>query len=151
MKLAEALKMRSDLDLRLRQLEIRLNNNSKVQEGDEPSEDPKVLLAELDTITEQLMDLIRRINITNSLTKDRNGATLAELLARRDVMKRKGEMLRTFIDHASNRAERRVSTDIKIVSTVDVKALRKQADRISEDVRKTDNSIQELNWITELI
>ena len=151
MKLAEALKMRSDLDLRLRQLEIRLNNNSKVQEGDEPSEDPKVLLAELDTITEQLMDLIRRINITNSLTKDRNGATLAELLARRDVMKRKGDMLRTFIDHASNRAERRVSTDIKIVSTVDVKALRKQADRISEDVRKTDNSIQELNWITELI
>ncbi|MBR4504587.1 MAG: DIP1984 family protein [Candidatus Methanomethylophilaceae archaeon] len=151
MKLAEALKMRSDLDLRLRQLEIRLNNNSKVQEGDEPSEDPKVLLAELDTITEQLTDLIRRINITNSLTKDRNGATLAELLARRDVMKRKGDMLRTFIDHASNRAERRVSTDIKIVSTVDVKALRKQADRISEDVRKTDNSIQELNWITELI
>ncbi len=151
MKLAEALKMRSDLDLRLRQLEARLNNNSKVQEGDEPSEDPKALLAELDTITEQLMDLIRRINITNSLTKSKDGSTLAELLARRDVMKRKGDMLRSLIDHASNRTERRVSTDIRIVSTVDVRALRKQADRVSEDVRKTDNLIQELNWTTELI
>ena len=41
MKLAEALKMRSDLDIRLRQLGDRLNLNSKVQEGDQPSEDQR--------------------------------------------------------------------------------------------------------------
>ena len=66
MKLAEALSMRSDLNTRLYQLQARLNNNSKVQEGEEPSEDPKALLAELDDVTSRLQDLISRINMTNS-------------------------------------------------------------------------------------
>ena len=50
MKLAEALSMRSDLNTRLYQLQVRLNNNSRIQEGEEPSEDPQALLAELDEV-----------------------------------------------------------------------------------------------------
>ena len=38
MKLAEALILRSDLQKRIEQLRVRLNNNAKVQENDEPSE-----------------------------------------------------------------------------------------------------------------
>ncbi len=151
MKLAEALKMRSDLDIRLRQLQERLSLNSKVQEGDTPSEDPKVLLAELDTITAQLEDLITRINLTNSRTVSKNGETLAALLARRDVSTRKAEILRSFLNDASRKTERRTATDIKIVSTVDVRELRKQADHMAAVARATDNTIQELNWTTDLI
>jgi len=47
MKLAEALHLRADLQKRIAQLGDRLNNNARVQEGDEPAEDPAVLLAEL--------------------------------------------------------------------------------------------------------
>ena len=151
MKLAEALKMRSDLDIRLRQLQERLSLNSKVQEGDKPSEDPKVLLAELDTVTAQLEDLITRINITNSRTVSKEGVTLAALLARRDVMIRKSEILRSFLNDASRKTERRLSSEIKILSTVDVRELRKEVDRIAVVARSTDNTIQELNWITDLV
>lgn len=76
MKLAEALSMRSDLNSRLYQLQVRLNNNSKVQEGEEPSEDPQALLTELDDVTFRLEDLVSRINLTNSRTVSSNGMTL---------------------------------------------------------------------------
>ena len=136
MKLAEALSMRSDLQERLYQLETRLENNSKVQEGEEPNEDPAALLAELDTVASQLEDLVGRINLTNSTTVC-DGTTLAQLVAHRDVSKRKAQILRSFLDSAS--------------STVNVKEMRKSVDDIAEDVRRTDMRIQELNWTTELV
>ena len=151
MKLAEALSVRSDLQERLYQLETRLDNNSKVQEGDAPNEDPAALLAELDTVTSQLEEIIGRINVTNGATKASDGRTLAQLVAHRDVMKRKAQMLRNFLDSASSTVSRHSASEIRIVSTVDVKQLRKTADEVAEDVRKTDMAIQELNWTTELI
>ena len=48
MKLANALSQRSELQERIRQLEYRLQNNAKVQEGETPAEDPMELLRELD-------------------------------------------------------------------------------------------------------
>ena len=48
MKLATALSERSDLQKRLSEIGIRLNNNSKVQEGEEPSESPQELMQELE-------------------------------------------------------------------------------------------------------
>ena len=149
MKLAEALSARSDLNTRLYQLQTRLNNNSKVQEGDEPSEDPSSLLAELDDAT--MRHLIARINLTNSVTRSKDGRTLTELIARRDVLTRKAEILRSFLDEASCTVNRSSASEIRIVSTVNVKELRKTVDSISEEVRLTDTAIQELNWTTELI
>ena len=49
MKLAEALSIRKDLQTRISELTARLMNNVKIQEGDEPAEDPKDLLKELDS------------------------------------------------------------------------------------------------------
>ena len=48
MKLAEALSIRKDLQKRVQQLGQRIQNNVKVQEGDEPSELPEELMKELD-------------------------------------------------------------------------------------------------------
>lgn len=151
MKLAEALSMRSDLNTRLYQLQARLNNNSKVQEGEEPSEDPKALLAELDDVTSRLQDLISRINMTNSRTFSSDGSTLTQLIAKRDVLTRKAEILRSFLDEASCKIGRGSASEIRVVSTVDVRELRKTVDSLSEEIRITDTRIQELNWTTELI
>ena len=45
MKLANALSQRSELQERIRQLEARLLDNARVQEGEQPAEDPEELLA----------------------------------------------------------------------------------------------------------
>ena len=49
MKLAEALSLRADLLKSIAQLKSRLKECSKVQEGDEPSENPEELLAQLNS------------------------------------------------------------------------------------------------------
>ncbi len=151
MKLAEALKLRADLNTRLYQLQDRLSNNSKVQEGEEPSEDPMDLLRELESTASQLEDLISRINLTNSRTVSKDGVTLTELIARRDVLTRRVEIMRTFLDEASRKVSRGATSDIRVVSTVDVRELRKVVDELSHLVRTTDVTIQELNWSTELV
>lgn len=43
MKLAEALSIRKDLQKRIQQLETRIKSNVKVQEDEEPLEDPNEL------------------------------------------------------------------------------------------------------------
>ncbi len=47
MKLAEALSLRADLQKRISQLEVRLKNNDRIQEGEEPAENPQELMEEL--------------------------------------------------------------------------------------------------------
>ncbi|MBR6998288.1 MAG: DIP1984 family protein, partial [Prevotella sp.] len=76
MKLAEALSIRKDLQKRIQQLGTRIQNNVKVQEGDEPSEQPTELMKELDSCLKQLEQLIWRINATNMQTVDATGTTL---------------------------------------------------------------------------
>ena len=57
MKLANALFQRSELQERIRQLEGRLLNNAKVQEGEVPAEDPQELLKELEEHYAQLGEI----------------------------------------------------------------------------------------------
>ena len=149
MKLATALSERSDLQKRLTQLAVRLNNNAKVQEGDKPSEDPKSLLAELDNITSRLETLIAKINLANSTTVA-DGKTLTEMMAQRDVLKSKNKVLRDFLDNASNKVDRYSRSEIAVKSTVDVAALQKTVDDTSKQLRLLDERIQELNWTTEI-
>ena len=105
MKLATALSERADLQERLSELGIRMNNNAKVQEGDEPSESPKELMEELNRILGRLEELIFRINLTNSSTK-KDGKTITELLAHRDCLKMRIQVMRNFLDSASSKVRR---------------------------------------------
>lgn len=150
MKLASALSERSDIQQRLSQLNERLKNNAKVQEGEAPSEDPQGLLQEMDESLTRLEELMYRINLTNS-TVSYEGETLTQLLARRDCLKLQVSMLRTFLDQASSKVDRYSRTEIKIHSTVDVPALQKRVDSLSKKLRETDEIIQQINWTTELI
>lgn len=150
MKLATALSERADLQRRLSEIGIRLNNNSKVQEGEKPSEAPQELLEELYRTISRMEELIARINLTNSRTVH-DGKTITELLAHRDCLKSKIQIVRNFLDSASSTATRMTHSEIKITSTVPVSKIQKQLDDLSKELRECDELIQELNWTTELL
>ena len=150
MKLATALSERADIQRRLTQLQTRLNNNAKVQEGEEPAEDPKALLKELDALLERLEWLMARINLTNSRTLS-DGVPVTALIARRDCLKKRVNLMRSFLDSASATVDRYSQKEIKILSAVKVSALQKQLDEVSKELRETDERIQALNWTTELM
>ena len=149
MKLAEALQERADLSTRIDQLRARLSANATVQEGEKPAEDPMVLLKELDECLKTQEKLIADINLTNSKTKV-EGKTLTELLAQRDSLTLKIACYRSLLNDASLLAQRATRTEIKIMSAVNVPDLQKQVDKMSKELRKVDNIIQETNWNTML-
>lgn len=151
MKLANALSQRSELQTRIRQLEGRLNNNALVQEGEQPAEDPIELLRELDEDYVRLEDLIARINRTNNSTQVESGATLSDLLAKRDCLKGKLGSLRNFLNNASAMVHRHSASEIKIRSTVNVRQMQKQVDDLSKELRELEETVQEKNWTTELL
>ena len=151
MKLAEALSIRKELQTRISQLSSRLMNNVRIQEGDEPAEDPKDLFKELDSCLKQLEEYIYRINLTNLHTVS-GKKSLTQLLAERDVLtKRVSVMQEVFNQASSSSSERYSRSEIKYVTTVDVKALRKQIDKLSAQLRQLDIEIQSLSFSTELI
>ncbi len=150
MKLAYALSERSDLMTRISQLKERLCLNAKVQEGEQPSEDPNELLKELNEDICRLEDLIYRINETNSKTVC-DGVSITQLLAKRDALLLKDKVLRDFAAGASALITRYSTKEIKILSTVNVKDLQKDIDANAKEIRQIDEKIQELNWLTELL
>ena len=149
MKLAEGLSVRKDLQTRIEQVKSRLLNNMKVQEGDEPSERPEELLKELDGCLKQLQELMFRINATNMHTV-KDGRTLTEMMAAREVLGKRVQILRDAFDRATQSQDRYGRNEIKYVTTVDVPALRKQIDKYSKQLRELDMEIQALNFATEL-
>ena len=151
MKLAEALVLRSDIKKRLERLRVRFNASALVQEGETPPEDPRVLLAELEALTTDFERLVIGINRTNSSVDIKGVGTLTVALARRDALDVKFSVLSGFLDAASSRVNRYSRTEIKLVSTVDVAALRKQLDDIARARRDLDSSIQGTNWTTDLL
>lgn len=150
MKLASALSERTDIQNRISELSVRLNNNAKVQDGDKPAEDPIMLMGELDRLFKSLEELMARINLTNSRTVS-DGRTITEILAQRDCLKKKIEITRNFLNTASSKVNRMTRTEIKIVSTVPVAEIQTELDGLSKQLRIVDEKIQELNWTTELI
>ena len=150
MKLAEALNERADIQRRIAQLESRLIDNAKVQEGEEPAERPEDLLAELDGLFSRLEELMSKINWTNSQTIQ-EGHTMTQLLARRDCLTRKIGVLRSFLQSASATVSRATRSEIKIKSTVSVAKMQKQVDGLSIELRELDSAIQALNWTTNLM
>ncbi len=150
MKLAEALQERADLNRRIQQLQGRLNSNAVVQEGERPPENPQELLRELDGCIAQLEALIGQINLTNCRT-ELEGESLTQLLARRDALKLKLGAYRDLAYSASQLARRGTRSEIRLLSTVDVKRVQKQVDEMARDLRQLDNRIQAANWTTELL
>lgn len=150
MKLAEALILRADCQKKIAQLQQRLYRSVKVQEGEQPPENPQALLAELETVSTELATLIKRINRTNSITEWQSG-TLADALAERDVLIQKRNTYHSLVEMAAIRQDRYSRSEVRFVSTVDIAALQRQVDNLAREHRELDAQIQGMNWQIDLI
>jgi hypothetical protein len=150
MKVAEALILRADCQKRFAQLKARLLVNAKVQEGDQAVEDPKEISAQLEAVADQLADLIKRINKTNSGTAYAGGA-ISDALADRDVLALRRAAYAELAQTAAITQDRYTRSEVKYVRTIDVVETQKRADELAKNYRELDARIQELNWQTELV
>lgn len=151
MKLAEALILRADCQKKIQQIKERLLRSAKVQEGEEPPEQPQALIEELHDISDRLTDLIQKINHTNSVTILEDDLTIAAALARRDSILLKYNIYNSLIQTAAVTQNRYGRSEIKYVSTVDIAQLQTVTDRMSRDYRQLDTKIQQANWNVDLI
>ena len=151
MKLAEALILRADLKKRAEQLRERLRRNAKVQEGDEPAEQPAVLFSEFEGVAAELEALIRRVNWTNSNVPFDDAIHISDAIAMRDTLDLRIRMLRDLIHAASERERLFTRTEIKFIATVDAAALQKQVDELSRRRRDLDTRLQAINWQVDLL
>lgn len=150
MKIAEALIERADIQKRISQLSVRLQNNALVQDGEKPAEEPIELLAELDRLVRRLCELVAQINLTNAKTEV-DGMSVTEMLSLRDALSKKADILRDFLNVASSKSMRNRGSEIVIKSTVSVSEIQKNVDSISKQLREIDTKIQGINWTTDLI
>ncbi|MBO5517740.1 MAG: DIP1984 family protein [Firmicutes bacterium] len=150
MKLAESLQERADLNRKIEQLRIRIQNNVLVQEGEKPAEDPDKLMKELEESLARLEYLIRQINLTNCAYQV-DGRTLTELIAKKDVLRVKQSAYRDILYAASQSTQRARNTEIKIVPVLKAAQLQKKADELAKEIRLLDNTIQQANWTADLI
>lgn len=151
MKLAEALILRADLKQRIQQLQYRMNQNAKVQDGDQPAENPNELLAELENAIAEQSALIQKINRTNMVTTLENGLSLADAIAERDALGLRQAAYRNLANAGIVTQTRYSSTEIRFVSVVNVMDLQRQADDFAKQHRELDAQIQAENWATDLI
>lgn len=149
MKLAQALVIRSDHQRRLAQLRERLFRNAKVQEGDKPAENPDALLQEFETVSNELLDLVTRINLTNASAQVQD-MLMTQALARRDMLKQRHETYRDLAYSATITQSVSTRSEVRFLSTVDVANIQQQADAAARELRDLDAKIQEANWLIEL-
>ena len=151
MKLAEALAERSDCQKRIEEIRNRLDGSARIQEGEQPAEDPGELLAEANRIHTRLLELISAINRTNSRTAFDTERTISDVIAQRDVMGKRRKFLSDVAGAANSRWDRHLKSELRYVVTLPVAQLRTEADQIAKRYRELDLRIQEMNWNTELI
>lgn len=151
MKLAEALILRADLQKRVEQIRNRLRNNILIQEGEKPSEEPEVLFQEFIKTQKELTEIIKRINKTNNTTKFNEKWTLSDALVEREALLEKRSMISGAVDQASERTDRYSRSEIKYISTINVKEYQKEVDKLSKQYRELDTKIQGLNWNIDLV
>ncbi|MDK4689291.1 DIP1984 family protein [Kingella negevensis] len=150
MKLAQALIERADLQRKLAQLSQRLQQNAQYQDGEMPSENPAELLAEYHQAADSLENLVVQINQRNSQITLPNGTTMTAALAQRDRLKAEHATLIKLADAATPEQNRYSRSEIKMLSAVNVRDIRKQADQIAKRCRELDMQIQESNWLNDL-
>lgn len=151
MKLAEALILRADAQKRLAQIKDRLSRSAKVQEGEQPPEDPQELLTEVQRVVVEFTDLVKRINRTNAATPFTGGGTLTDALAERDGIAMQRGVLDGVIKASAAPDYRYGRSEIKYISTVDVASLQKQMDDLARRYRELDSEVQRLNWEIDLL
>ena len=155
MKLAEALSLRADATRRVEQLRNRIVANARFQEGEEPAEDARALLAEAGAALDELEGLIRRINRTNAATPMGPDGTITDALARRDALRARHSVVTAAADAAAGKTQggmgRQLRSELKMLTALPVADLRSQADDLARQLRELDVRIQQANWQFDLL
>ena len=150
MKLAEALMLRSDMQKKLASLRERIGMNSVVQEGEQPHEAPRQLLAEAFDILEQLQQLVFRINQANLQNTLPDGRSITAAISQKETLAVKHSLLQHAIANSQKEPDRYSRSEIKWKATLDIAGLQKQSDDLSKKIRELNSAIQETNWKTGL-
>ena len=150
MILGEALLLRADLQKQILSLRDRLELNAKTQENESPSEHPQILFEAFESVIQRYEQIVVAINKANFSTKLADDRTLTEVLAHREVLKKKHITLLAVARKGLPETNRYSEREIKWVSVVDVKDLRKQADIVANEIRELNVQIQKVNWETEI-
>ena len=142
MKLSQALIIRSDYQNKIYELKKRIINNSKVQEGENVSEDPMKLLKELNRVIDELDIITKRINKTNNESLFEDNITIADAICTRDTIKKKRNAIVAIIEEATIKVDRYSQSEVKFISTVSIEQLQKQSDLLAKEFREIDMKIQ---------
>ena len=151
MKLAEALLLRAEMQNKLASLRERLTNNVVVQSGEKPHEKPDDLLRSAAGLIADRAALVQRINRTNQDATAADGRPVARLLADRDAIAAKHALVRSAIEATRKEPDRYSLSEIKWKSVIDVKAMQKQLDDLSANLRQINAILQQTNWQIDLI
>lgn len=151
MKLAEALQRRADLRQKIDTVANRMKENVLVQEGTEADFDVAQLAAEHKALMDEWVALVGRIGRTNHVAMDSaTGKTLADLLVMREAAKMEKEAYDGIVAVYGEKSWRTRGAELKIISTFKAKDAQKHVDDAAKRFRELDNTIQMLNWATEL-
>ncbi|GHV12760.1 hypothetical protein FACS1894219_06300 [Clostridia bacterium] len=150
MKLAEALLQRSEYQKKIENLQNRILVNIKVQDNDKPLEDPIALIKEALDLTEQLGELINKINARNNVTLLPDGKTISQAIVERDTLMKQRNILTAVTGKAHENDYRLTHSEVKMNVVVSVSETQKQIDDLSKKFRELDTQIQGINWTTDL-
>ena len=150
MKLAEGLLLRAEYQTKLENLQNRLLSNLKIQEGDFPNEDPRVLLNEMEETNKKLTELVKKINNCNAHETLTDGRTLSDALVDREALLKERRILASLVGRASEQEYRVSRTEIKMTVTLSVKELQSKIDTLSKEYRQLDTELQGENWTVDL-
>jgi len=151
MKLADALLLRSDMNKKSASLSERIKGNCRVQDGDEPGEDPQKLMVEAFRIMQEHEALVCRINRTNLAVKLGGGKTMMESIAERDRLNAQHNLIKEAASACRLENNYYSNSEIKWKPVLKVDGLEKQADDLSKKIRELNSAIQEANWSNELL
>ena len=149
MKLAEALQERADAKRLIARLNTRLAANAVAQEGEAPAEDPSELLKALDGCLARMGNADGEDQPRQQRHRGRRPHAHGDDRPAR-LLRERISAYQKLIDAASQSVQRMGRAEIRIVRTVDVRALQKQVDALCAEQRRLDNEIQQANWMTEI-
>lgn len=153
-KLAEALADRKALADRISALTFRAQKSVIAMEGRSPAESASDLLDELTQALVQWEKRVVQINQANSRIMLATEESLMEGLARRDRLTRQLGILTELMETATGggRHERMhmMPGVAPMVPAIDLGALQRQIDRVSQERLTLDLAIQEAGWTHDL-
>jgi len=151
MKLAEALSIRSSLQRGLAWIKEQFSKISRVPEGSKPAEDPEEMLSRMESRASEFEALLKRINRTNLSVTDTRGRTMTDLLAERDALRARQNILSEAYQQATQKEDVYGRQELRYVPTMDVVTLRKRVEGINVRLREMNILVQRLNWEADLI